>query len=68
MRWVKRPGEAFGCYDRYRSEVRGREPTPLSLRERARTPERIAVIADILEKGIVAETAGLAALKRAVAA
>ncbi len=40
----------------------------MSLRERARTPERIAVIADILEKGIVAETAGLAALKRAVAA
>jgi hypothetical protein len=60
-------GEAFRCYDRYLSEVGAGAPR-LSLRERARTPERIAVIADILERGIEAETAGLEALKQAVAA
>jgi hypothetical protein len=59
-------GEAFACYDRYRTEVGGGEPTRLSLEERARTPDRIAVTAEILERGIAAETAGLGALKRAV--
>lgn len=59
-------GEAFRCYDRYLSAVRGPRPHAQSLRERARTPERIAVIAEVLEQGIDAETAGLGALARAV--
>jgi len=56
---------AFDFYDQYRSEVSAGEPTPLTLQERARTPERIAVIAPLLEKGIAAETAGLQTLKEA---
>jgi len=60
-------GSAFQYYDRYRSEVHVGEPTP-ARRERARTPERIAVIAEILELGIVAEEAGAEALAQAVSA
>jgi hypothetical protein len=39
----------------------------IGLQERARTPERIAVIADILERGISEEKAGAALLQRALA-
>ncbi len=60
-------GEAFQCYDHYLTEV-GLGAPRLSLRQRARTPERIAVISEILERGIDAETAGLGALKRALVA
>jgi hypothetical protein len=59
-------GRAFEYYDRYLTEVGAGAPL-LGLKERARTPERIAVIAEILERGIEAEVAGLAALKQAVA-
>ena len=59
---------AFECYEEYRQEVHGGEPTPLSHEQRARTPERIAVIGPILEAGINAEKAGLASLAKAVAA
>jgi hypothetical protein len=62
-----RYGEAFRQYEHYLSEVRGDDPTRMSLQERARTPERIAVIAGILERGIVAEEAGTAAIEQAVA-
>jgi hypothetical protein len=60
-------GDAFQYYDRYRSEVHVGEPTP-ARRERARTAERIAVIAGILERGIAAEEAGTDALAQAVSA
>ena len=60
--------EAFELYEQYRQEVHAGEPTPLTVEQRARTPERIAVIAPILEAGIEAEKAGLASLAKAVAA
>jgi hypothetical protein len=57
-------GEAFRLYDRYCGEVC--DPASLSLQQRARTPDRILVIADLLERGIAAEAAGLELLERAV--
>ena len=60
--------QAFECYEEYRQEVQGGEPTPLSHEQRARTPERIAVIGPLLEAGIEAEKAGLASLTKAVVA
>ncbi|HET6496365.1 MAG TPA: hypothetical protein VFH61_13490 [Thermoleophilia bacterium] len=60
--------KAFELYEQYRAEVLGGEPTPLSLEERARTPERIGVIAPLLEQAISAEAAGIEALRNAVAA
>jgi hypothetical protein len=62
---AERYGEAHTFYGRYCDEVHGRENTPESPRERARKPERIAIIASLLEKGISAESAGLALLARA---
>lgn len=59
-------GQAFAIYERYRSEISTGESTRLSLRERARTPERISVIVPILEEAIAAEAKGLSVLKRAV--
>lgn len=59
-------GEAFSSYDKYRSEICTGENTPVGLRERARAPERIAVIVPILEEAIAAEAKGLSVLKRAV--
>lgn len=64
---AERFGAAFGCYENYGAEVGCEGPTRLSLQERARTPERIAVIGDILEEGIKAETEGLNLLRQAVA-
>ena len=61
-------GKAFEHYDRYRAQVLGGEPTPLSLRERARTAGRIAAIAPILEQGIEAERAGIENIKSALKA
>jgi hypothetical protein len=61
-------GKAFELYEQYRAEVAGGEPTPLSLQERARTPERISVIAPILERAISTEAAGIEALGKAVEA
>ena len=61
-------GQAFDRYDQYRAEVHAGEPTPLSLEQRARTPERIAVVAPILESAIAAEASGMDALHAAVAA
>ncbi len=58
-------GEAFRYYDRYCAAVR--EPPHLSLEQRARTPDRIPVVADLLECGISAETSGLERLEQAVA-
>lgn len=55
--------EAFGYYSQYLSEVRAGASTGLSLRERARTHERIAVISQILKQGIAAEARGLTAVK-----
>ncbi len=61
-------GRAFEFYESYGSEVSACEPKPRTLRDRARTPERIAVIAPFLEQGIAAEKAGLEALGQAVRA
>jgi hypothetical protein len=61
---AERYGEAHVFYGRYCDEVHGREITPESPRERARRPERIAVIAPLLEKGIAAEVAGLELLEQ----
>ncbi len=60
-------GEAYRHYEGFRSVVQAGEPTPLGLRERARTPERVAKAAGLLERGILAEEAGTAALEQAVA-
>ena len=59
-------GRAFEFYESDGSEVSACEPKPRTLRERARSPERIAVIAPLLEQGIAAERAGLEALEQAV--
>ena len=61
-----RYGEAFQHYERYRAAVQDGFHPRATLQERARTPERIAVIAPILEAGIAAERAGLESLTRAV--
>jgi hypothetical protein len=60
-------GQAFGLYEEYRAEVAAGEPTPHALQQRARMPERIAVIAPLLAGGIEAEAAGIDCLRRAVA-
>ena len=60
-----RYGRAWDFYEQFRAEVSGGEPTPLSLHQRARTPERIAVLRPLLEQGIAAEAEGLEALRRA---
>ncbi len=61
---------SFECYDRFCGEVCGNvcvgEPTAPSLQQRARTPERIAVLVPLLQEGIAAEVAGLDALRQAV--
>ena len=59
-------GRAFQRYDSYRSEVKKGEPEMLSLQDRARKPERIATIVPVLGQGIVAETAGLEAMRKCV--
>jgi len=64
---AERFGAAFAYYEDYRAEVGGGEPTRRSLEERARTPERISVVGDILEEGIRNETEGLSLLRQAVA-
>ncbi len=61
-----RYGEAFRWYDRYRSEVGAGERRPRSNEHTARTPDRIAATAGLLESGIKAEAAGLDVLARAV--
>ncbi|UCG84805.1 MAG: hypothetical protein JSW71_12680, partial [Gemmatimonadota bacterium] len=62
-----RYGEAYRGYDRYRVEVGAGEPAPRSNEESARTRDRIAPTARMLQSGIEAEAAGLDALARAVA-
>jgi hypothetical protein len=57
---------AFASYEQYRCAVAAGEPTPLTLQQRARTSERIGVIAPMLAEGIEAESAGLHALQDAV--
>jgi hypothetical protein len=61
-----RYGEAFSLYEEYRAAVQDGFPPRATLQERARTPDRIAVIAPILEQGIAAESEGLGLLERAV--
>ena len=58
--------DAFENYQRYRAAVQDGFPPRATLEERARTPERIAVITPILESGIAAESAGLELLAEAV--
>ena len=59
-----RYGEAFKNYDRYHAEIHSDGRMPLSLAKQTRTPERIAVIAPMLEQGIRAEAAGVEQLER----
>jgi hypothetical protein len=59
-------GDAHRHYEQYRSAVSAGEPTPVALRERARSRERIERICPLLRRGIGAEREGLAALGRAV--
>ncbi len=61
-------GRAFDYYEEYGGEVFACEPAPRTLRERARTPERIAVITPLLEQGIAAEGEALKAMEQAVRA
>ncbi|MFO8008673.1 MAG: malectin domain-containing carbohydrate-binding protein [Candidatus Brocadiia bacterium] len=56
---------AFEAYHEYDRLVHENEGTGMSLQERLRTPERIAVLAGVLREGIEAERAGLAELNRA---
>jgi len=63
---AERYGEAFRHYDRYLAETQGCDPPGRSLQERARTPERISVIAPLLERAITEEAAGLEVLGEAV--
>ncbi len=69
-RWASKAadhyGEAFRLYDRYRAEVVESVSPGRPLHERARTPERIRIIAPLLERGIAEEAAGLEALERVV--
>jgi hypothetical protein len=58
--------EAFGLYEEFRKATLSGEETNLKLRERARTPERIKVIAPILRAGIEAERKGLEEMKKAL--
>ena len=58
-------GEAYEHYEALRSAVSAGEPTEVSLRQRARTGERIRAIVPLLEKGIAAEKQGLSALAKA---
>jgi len=51
--------KAFRLYEKYRVAAHTGVPTDLSLQERARTPERIAIIAPILRQAIDTERAGL---------
>jgi len=59
--------EAFAQYEGYRAAVQDGFDPRTPLRERARTPERIAVIASILERGIQAESDGVELLEEAAA-
>jgi hypothetical protein len=59
-------GEAYQHYEQYRSAVQDGFSPGFTLQERARTPERISVVAPILEQGIAAESKGLGLLERAV--
>ncbi|MCP3920239.1 MAG: BtrH N-terminal domain-containing protein [bacterium] len=68
LRAAEHYGRAAACYDAYRAEVAGGAARQGGLCERARTPDRIAVIAPLLEQGIDAEAAGVDALERAVGA
>jgi hypothetical protein len=56
-------GEAFHCYDRFLGETQGCDPPRATLRERARSPERIEACAPFLERGIKAEAEGLEILE-----
>jgi hypothetical protein len=60
--------QAFQLYETYRLAIPAGVPTEVSLHERARTPERIAVVAPILREAIVVEKLGVEEMKRAVVA
>jgi len=65
---AERYGKAFERYERYLSEVSAGAQSAKSLRDRARTPRRIAVIAPLLEEAVAAEGEGLVALEQAIQA
>ena len=57
---------AFRNYDLYRGATQGSEPPRPTLHERARSPERIAQCAPLLEQGIESEARGVEVLEEAV--
>jgi hypothetical protein len=59
-------GQAFRYYDQFLGETQGCDPPRPTLRERARSPDRIEASAPLLEKGIEAEASGLEVLEEAV--
>ena len=67
LKAAERYAQAFACYDQHRGKVQAGEPTTLTLKESARTPERIQAILPPLKEGIAAEAAGLEEIKVAVA-
>lgn len=56
--------KAYRLYDRFRATVVEGAPER-SLEERARTPERIAIIAPVLSRAIEEEAVGIRALEKA---
>lgn len=66
LRAARHYGEAFRGYDRYMGEVQACDPPGRTLEERARSPERIRIIAPILEGAIAEEWRGLEALEEVV--
>ena len=59
-------GKAFRHYELYLGEVHGSDPSRPTLRERARTPERIRAATPHLERAIAEETSGLDTLEEAL--
>ena len=59
--------KAWKHYEEYRLAIPAGEPTPQSLQQRARTPERISAIVPILDKAIEEEAKGIRAFEKAAA-
>jgi hypothetical protein len=57
---------AFAFYEQYAKACHAGEEIGLTLRELARTPEKIAAMVPLLTQGIEAEKAGLECMKQAL--
>ena len=65
---AERYAKAFESYNAYRVATGAGEADNRPLKERARTPERIAVLLPLLDRAIAEERAGIEELKKALAA